>query len=72
MRALCYSVINLLTIGNAKLFADILTKKHKNLATHLKADVWHGFSSESSIDISPDLFREAFELLFNVVNTKEY
>lgn len=44
MRGLCYNIINILTIGNAKMMHDLLVNKHPNLLSHLKQDLWNGFS----------------------------
>ena len=70
MRGIGYSIINMLQIGNAKLSSDILSATYPALLDHLCQDVESGIT-DSDIDISPDLFHEAYELLFNIINIKE-
>jgi hypothetical protein len=70
MRGIGYSIINMLQIGNAKLSFDMLSKTYPRLLDHLRQDIDSGITA-SDVDISPDLFHEAYELLFNLVNIKE-
>ena len=60
----------MLQIGNAKLSFDILSKTYPSLLDNLRQDINCGITA-SDVDISPELFHEAYELLFNLVNIKE-
>jgi len=70
MRGIGYSIINMLQIGNAKLSFDMLSKTYPSLLDHLRQDIDSGITA-SDVDISPELFHEAYELLFNLINIKE-
>ena len=70
MRGIGYSIINMLQIGNAKLSFDMLSKTYPSLLDHLRKDINSGITA-SDVDISPELFHEAYELLFNLINIKE-
>ena len=71
MRGIGYSIINMLMIGNAKLTQGIIAKTYPQIIGHLKKDVSCGIGLYD-VDISPDLFHEAYELLFNIINIKEF
>lgn len=71
MRGIGYSIINMLQVGNAKLAHGIVTKRYASLIKHLRQDVSCGIGL-IDVDISPELFHEAYELLFNIINIKEF
>ena len=71
LRAIGYSLINILQFGNAKLLLDIVTKKYLALGLHLRYDILEGIKAIDQSSIEPDLLHEALELLLNLASIKE-
>ena len=71
MRAIGYSIINILQFGNAKLLLDLVSNKYKSLGLHLRTDIMSGVKAAETEIVEPDLVHEALELLLNMASIKE-
>lgn len=73
LRAIGYSLINLVQVANAQLLKEILATKYKELGKHLRADIVAGIKAakEDDDEYHDDLFHETLELMLNIVGIKE-
>ena len=71
LRAIGYSLINIMQYGNAKLLNDIVSNKFQTLGLHLRLDVLEGVKAVDPGQVETDLIHEALELLLNIAAIKE-